>query len=306
MRFRHRVAVALLALAACGPGSYGPTGAAELVGEYTWKMPQAAFGGFSGLEVYDDGASFVTVSDRGGVVQGSLIRDARGTIVGVEAAPVFMLRDTDGAPLGTYMTDAEGLAIAPDGRIFVSFENRHEVLTYRFPSETPEALSQHPDFPGMQLNSSLEALAIDGDGALYTMPERSGRLTRPFPVYRWKDGAWSQPFSVPRRDNYLVVGADIGPDGRFYLLERHFAGIFGFQTRVRSFAFDGQSLTDERVEIETSAGKHDNLEGIAAWRDANGFIRLTMVSDDNFRFFQVTEIVEYRLSNGLDGPRARR
>ena len=31
------------------------------------------------------------------------------------------------------------------------------------------------------------------------------------------------------------------------------------------------------------------------WRDDLGRIRLTMVSDDNFRFFQRTEFVEYAL-----------
>ncbi|WP_425051154.1 esterase-like activity of phytase family protein [Psychromarinibacter sp. S121] len=305
MRLRHRVAVALFALAACGPGTFGPTRAAELMGEYTWTMPEARFGGFSGLEVYDDGAAFIAVSDRGGVIQGRFLRED-DLITGVEAAPVFRLRDTDGKPVGRYMNDAEGLALAQDGQIFVSFENRHEVLAYRFPSETPVALPQHPDFPEMQINSSLEALAIGGDGALYTMPERSGLKSRPFPVYRWKDGAWSIPFSIPRRGEFLMVGADFGPDDRLYVLERYLTGIFGFRSRVRSFALSGDILSDERLELETPTGRHDNLEGLSVWRDADGYVRLTMISDDNFRPFQITEFVEYRLSDGLDGPRARR
>jgi hypothetical protein len=46
--------------------------------------------------------------------------------------------------------------------------------------------------------------------------------------------------------------------------------------------------------IFTSAvGQHDNLEGLSVWRDAKGTIRLTMIADDNFYFFQTTEIVEY-------------
>lgn len=147
----------------------------------------------------------------------------------------------------------------------------------------------------MQQNSSLEALAIGPDGALYVLPERSGRLTRPFPVYRYAGGAWTQPFEIPRRGEFLMTGADFGPDGRLYLLERHLASIFGFQTRVRSFRVAENRVSDERVELVTSTGTHDNLEGIAVWRDAAGRIRLTMVSDDNFRAFQVTEFVEYRL-----------
>ena len=45
----------------------------------------------------------------------------------------------------------------------------------------------------------------------------------------------------------------------------------------------------------SAAGEHDNLEGIAVWRDRNGDIRITMISDDNYRAFQRTEFVEYRV-----------
>jgi len=133
------------------------------------------------------------------------------------------------------------------------------------------------------------------DGALYTMPERSGGASRPFPVYRYRDGEWTRPFSIPRRGPFLPVGADFGPDGRLYLLERHLGGISGFLSRVRSFRIDGDLLLDERPVLETSAGQHDNLEGIAVWKDKGGHIRLTMVSDDNFFILQRTELVEYRL-----------
>jgi hypothetical protein len=47
------------------------------------------------------------------------------------------------------------------------------------------------------------------------------------------------------------------------------------------------------VLLRSAAGTHDNLEGLAVWRDVGGHIRLTMISDDNFRFFQKTEFVEY-------------
>ncbi len=148
----------------------------------------------------------------------------------------------------------------------------------------------------MQNNSSLETLAIDAEGALYTLPERSGKLSRPFPVYRYRGGTWDQPFSIPRRPPYLPVGGDFGPDGKFYLLERHLNGIFGFQSRVRRFDLGPDQVTGEKILLETKTGTHDNLEGIAVWQDAEGFTRITMISDDNFKSFQRTEFVEYRLT----------
>jgi len=156
-------------------------------------------------------------------------------------------------------------------------------------------LPRHPDFKKMQNNSSLEALAIGPDGAFYTIPERSGGLETPFPVYRYSNGAWTKPFVIPRRGPYLVVGADFGPDGRFYLLERAFNSIFGFQTRVRRFSVEGKRISNEEILVESPSGRHDNLEGLAVWQDGAGDIRLTMISDDNFRILQSTEFVEYRL-----------
>jgi hypothetical protein len=144
----------------------------------------------------------------------------------------------------------------------------------------------------MQTNASLEALAIDSDGTLYTIPERSGGATQPFPVFRLRNGIWDQPFSIPRRGAFLVTGADIGPDGQLYVLERDFLGI-GFRSRVRRFDLTGGN---EQILLETRLRQHDNLEGISIWQDDQG-VRMTLISDDNYRAFQRTEIVEYRLTD---------
>ena len=153
-------------------------------------------------------------------------------------------------------------------------------------------------FKRLQTNSSVEALAIDARGRLYTLPERSGELTRPFPVWRYDKGRWSQPFEIPRRGGFLAVGADIGPDGRFYLLEREFTGV-GFRSRVRRFDMSEDALSAETTLFESHLLRHDNLEGLAVWRDEGGAIRLTMISDDNFNFFQRTQLVEYTVPETL-------
>jgi hypothetical protein len=112
----------------------------------------------------------------------------------------------------------------------------------------------------------------------------------PFPVYAFRDGAWDVAFRLPVREGLAVAGADVGPDGRLYLLERDLAGL-GFRTGLRRVNLDG---TGDEVLLTTATGTHDNLEGLDVWRDAEG-LRATMIADDNFRFFQRTEIVDYRL-----------
>jgi hypothetical protein len=295
MRASSVVALVSAAFLFLGLGGIAqPVFDAKYVGSYTWSMPGEDFGGFSGLEVSDDGLSFLAITDRGSIAQGKFDR-VDGKIAGIGGGVLRRLKNTKGGPLAKYQTDSEGLAVRPDGRVYVSFEGFHRVWTYSNPASEAAWLPQAREFKAMQLNSSLEALAIDRDGALYTLPERSGQMSRPFPVFRYKNGKWTRPFKIPRRGEFLPVGADFGPDGRLYLLERHLSGIFGFQSRVRSFRITGNGIAEERTVLETATGTHDNLEGIAVWRDNAGDIRLTMVSDDNFRAFQVTEFVEYAL-----------
>ncbi|KMW58990.1 ABC-type cobalamin/Fe3+-siderophores transporter, ATPase component [Candidatus Rhodobacter oscarellae] len=286
----------VLALILCGLLGAAQLARAELVhvGSFTWTSGAEGFGGFSGLEVDETGTSFMAVSDKGYISTGTLRREA-GRIAAVEQANLRPLKDDDGSALDRYEVDGEGLALRADGRLYVSFEAVHRVWTYRDPGSEAAWLPRHHSFNALQNNSSLEALAIGPDNALYTLPERSGKLERPFPVYRYKNGAWTIPFTIPRRGQFLPVGADFGPDGRLYLLERHFTGLLGFMSRVRSFAVQGKRILDERVLLSTPSGRHDNLEGIAVWRDAQGALRVTMISDDNYRFLQRTEFVEYRL-----------
>ncbi|MCT2539479.1 esterase-like activity of phytase family protein [Sedimentimonas flavescens] len=298
MQKRARLALIALALAFAGhPATAAdPALRAEFLQTYAWSTANAAFGGFSGLELEDDGRDFVALSDRATLWRGRIARDATDRIVGVNvrSGPV-KLRDSKGDGLGQSSGDSEGLALAPDGSVYVSFEGLHRVARYPRDDGPAERLPRPEAFKRFQSNSSLEALAIAPDGTLYTLPERSGMLNRPFPVWRYRDGTWDQPFAIPRDGDWLPVGADFGPDGRFYLLERDFWGLLGFLTRVRVFDIAGDSVTGGDVLLQTRAGVHDNLEGIAVWRDRGGAIRLTMVADDNFRIFQRTELVEYRL-----------
>lgn len=275
---------------------------AELVGAFRWSNPAGWFGGFSALELSDDGLGFTTLSDHGIAVTGGLIRED-GRITGTRAWKMHVLRDARGRPLPRFRNDSEGLAMAPGGGFYVSFEGDNtRVSFYATPDAPARDLPIPRDFHGFQRNSSLEALAIDPQGRLYTLPERSGRFDKPFTVYVYDGTRWTAPYRITRSDDFLAVGADFGPDGRFYLLERDFTGIFGFRSRVRRFDLtEGAPQVGETV-LETATGTHGNLEGLSVWRDPEGLIRLTMVADNNYKSFLPNEIVEYRLMPLAETP----
>ncbi len=293
---RRRFAVGLILAALQGHAGPAIAQSATYLSSFSWASEDDNFGGFSGLEVSDDGTKFWAVTDRGFAASGRIIRDDAGQITGVSAdlmTPIMFL--DKGTPLPDDYTDAEGLARSRSGGLFVSFEGVARVRGLTTDKFETRLIPGPRDFENLQINSGLEALAVGPDDALYMVPERSGRLTRPFPVYRVQNRDWDIPFHLPRRGQFLPVGADFGPDGRLYLLERHFLGIPGFLNRVRVFTLANDRVTGEATLFETPIPVHDNLEGIAVWRDTQGLIRLTMISDDNFNIFQRTEFVEYRL-----------
>lgn len=231
------------------------------VGTYVWSMGDELFGGFSGIRLTADGSAFTVLSDRASLRWGGVTRDEQGVITGMQVQGIARLKDSQGAflPPG-WKGDSEGLAIDRDGKLWVSFEGLSRVVSYATPESPAEPLPRPPAFKQMQRNSSLETLAIAPDGDILTLPERSGGVTRPFPVYRYRNGTWDQPWSIPRSGDFLAVDADFGPDGRFYLLERDFMGLLGFRSRVRRFDFGPEGLSHEQVLLVSGPLQYDNLE----------------------------------------------
>lgn len=293
---RRRLAIAALCWLAVGIAAPAPAQEATLVSTLTWRNPGIpGFGSYSGLALSADGSGFTAVSDKGTYVEGRLTRNA-GKLSAATVTAQGAILAPDGTPVRRYDIDAEALATGPDGTLYAAFEANHRVWAYPgTPGAPPRALPSSAQIEGLQNNSGLEALFTTPDGRLHAIPERSGQLERPFPVYRLDPAGWTTAFTVPRQPPHLVTGADVGPDGRLYVLERDFTGLRGFASRVRSFALGAGGLTDQRTHIDTPPGRHDNLEAIALWRAADGSLRLTLLSDDNGSLFQRTEWVEYSL-----------
>ncbi len=285
-------ALALLCLLAL-PARAEAVPVLDYLGTYVWTDDDPNFGGFSGFDLAADGATFVMVSDRGSLVTGTLIRNAQGLISGTTVAYRGPLVPERGARTGRKVGDSEGLALEDSGAFYVSFEGRARVVRYERPGEPGDLIEGPREFSGFPANEGLEALALDPDGTLYTMPEHAMLRGPFFPLYRYRQGIWDQPFKLPAVESFVPVGADVGPDGQLYVLERDFLGVRGFVSRL--IRLDPAAGWVAQELMRTEPGTHDNLESISVWRDSAGTIRLTMISDDNFSFLQQTQLVEYRL-----------
>lgn len=287
-----------LALALIASAAVGAAPQLSFESRLVWSYSDPAFGGFSGIEVRDGGADFTAIGDRGIWATGRMIRE-EGRLTGIDTTGLGSLHGVDGKPLKGEDTDAEGFAIAPDGRFYVSFEAFHRIRRYDDIDGPAVAVPGDPAFKKLQDNSGLEALAVDADGVLYAVPERSGLWERPFPVYRLIDGAWSSDLSLTRTGKFLMAGADFGPDGRLYVVERDFSWVGGFATRIRRFTLGPDGFDDGETLLEAGMrGSTDNFEGISVWADPEGVTRITLIADDNFFPLQSTVIAEYRLVGG--------
>ncbi|MGI3186843.1 esterase-like activity of phytase family protein [Nioella aestuarii] len=261
-----------------------------LLGAFSIRSEHPMVGGLSAVEITGGGTGLVALSDRGALIRGQITRDETGRVVALALAEPEILADRNGDLAGRNGRDSEGLAIADDGRIFLSFEGDHRVVLHHAHGDT--ILPAAEGFAAFQPNASLEALAVGADGTLYTLPERSGDGDPGFPLFRYLNGAWDESWSIPRDGRFLPVGADFDDQGRFYLLERDFSMLFGFANQIRQFEVTSAGMSGGVTVWQSPYGGFSNLEGLSVWRDPQGRLVASMVSDDNFSPILPTELVE--------------
>ena len=258
-------------------------------------------GGWSGFDVSPDGRAFWAVTDRGYRLEGTLRRE-NGRLAGIAAGPATRL-----APLRTQSSpepaDSEGLdAGGPDGVVTVSHEGWTRLRAYRPGDSRATWVRDLPGWARFPKNRGLEALARDAAGRVFTLPELPEAPGDTFPLLRydprpnWATGIWQIAARITSDDGWAAVGADFGPDGDFYLLEREIV-LPGFRSRIRRFDLSGARpdvppTLRGTVVYASSLGRHGNLEGIGIWQDAEGRLRATMVSDDNGLRLMRGEMVE--------------
>ena len=249
----------------------------ELVARLPMVSDHPHFGGASGIQVMGGGTYAFVLTDRGRVFEMMTARDKGDLVEPVLKAGFF----------SWFGGDSEGLAVRPDRYMYVSYE-----WPARVDRPWKYCLPSHDAFGDMPGNRALEALALDASGRLYAIAEnpRAGAEVRA--IYRFDSGRWDVARQLASDRDYKPVGADIGPDGLLYVLERRL-GLWGFQSQIRRMEADTEAAAE--VIWQSVAAEFDNLEGLSVWKDSEGATRLTMVSDDNFQPFLRGELVEFLL-----------
>lgn len=261
-------------------------------GRVIWSVDQDNFGGFSGIDIQSNG-SFVALSDRATAFTG-LLEFTGGILTGISLDETFPLKDSQGKALDKRNTDSEGLAVLADGSFLISFESNDRIMHHKTLDGPGEFLPKHPDFSSLSYNNGLEALAVGSDGTVYAIPEINGTETSGIPIYRLRGEIWDTDLKLPYDEIFSPTGADIGPDGFLYYLDRSFEMFGGFNARIRRVALEPDAIPETLHEFGLTT--NNNFEGISVWADATGQNHMTVISDDNFNFFQSTQIVDFLLN----------
>ena len=263
----------------------------SLSGAWVLRGDHPNFGGFSGLLVSQ--GRLYAVSDKGWWL-GAALREENGALR-LANARLAPMRDGEGDRYTKAGGDAEGLTrLGP--RLAVSFERDHRVMFLRDTGRLGRTI-QPRSFEQFRSNKGLEALATLPDGRMIVLAE--GADNRGTPLFLIDPAGGVTEARLPRPGSHSVTGADIGPDGRLYLVLREYSLLFGVSIRVMRYHLGAGGLplpdSGETLAAFEAASGIDNMEGISLDRGPNGKTRLWLISDNNFRSTQRTLLLRFEV-----------
>lgn len=279
-------------------------GRLEFLGGLVLRGPRG-FGGLSGLHL--EGDRLTAVTDRGHVFTARLVLEGE-RLTGLTDTHLAPRIGADGAPVGrTPDGDAEALTREGDS-LLVAVEGSARLLAYPFAGgrldegATPSVLTLPQRVASRARRDGLEALATLPSGEVLVFLEgRRGRGDIEGALR--ENGA---PRSIVRRGTFSVTGADALPSGEVFIVERRYDGGIDVGLRIRRIGADragGARPFDGPVLLETDLRHEiDNMEAIAA-QARGGDIVLTLMSDDNFNFFQRTLLLRFRVADPIPRPK---
>jgi hypothetical protein len=266
-------------------GADGLTGLRPL-GAWELTAAQSEFGGLSGL-VADPGR-LVALSDGGSLVEIDLGPD--GLPGPRPGARLLWLTERGERPERSGL-DAEALTRDADGGLVAGFERDHRLAPLDPTGSIGRAI-RLAEFERLPFNAGIEALATLQSRQAIAIVETPDEQGFPFFVLD-PDGTLSAEGHLPAPSEHLVTGADVGPDGRLYVVYRYFSLFTGVSIRLRRFDLAGMPplpVPDSAVTLGEwgHLSGIDNMEAVALDRGPDGGLRLWLVSDDNFNPLQRT------------------
>lgn len=284
-------------------------GALEFIGGLQLQSDAKGFGGFSGLRLHPDRNHLLAVTDKCLVLDGVLERDITGALHDLTGA---RLRPLPPGSSGKALSknghgDCEAVDIAAD-KAFIAFEYNSQTGRFDIAADGSLAnfaqVSPQPGIGRLVRNRGIEAMALFPAGAalagnILSVSEESLNANGNHRAFITGSAGVAE-FAIVRKDDYAVTDADFLPNGDLLVLERR----FGLQVapgmrirRIPSMLLAGGAMADGPVLLEAGITyRIDNMEGLDVSVNEAGEIFITLISDDNFNYFQSTLLLEFKLA----------
>ncbi len=285
-------------------------GKLEWLGTLQLSSPSKFFGGYSGLVLDKTGTSLLAISDKGTWLSAKLTyRD--GKIAKLSEGKIGSLTGKGNKPFKSkYYSDSESIAMVRSGSVtgnaYISFERRHRIDVYPVTKNgfgPPKGSLKLPArAKSTESNKGIEAIALLRAGRLkgsvlaFTEEYLDGKGNH----IGWLIGGRAPGMlTLKRYDEYAITDLASLPGGDIIVLERRFRYTDGINMRLRRIAMRdvrAGALLDGEVLLEAdSLLEIDNMEGLSVHRDAKGRTVLTLISDDNYNFFQRTLLMQFAI-----------
>jgi len=254
------------------------------------------FGGISGLTVSENGENFVFLSDKSFFFKGKIIRNNLNKIIDLKILDKGQLSSSKGEILTGKNIDSESIVKIDKSGYYVSFESNNRIMYHETLESPGKFIPKHSDFDKLLFNDGIEALAIKENGELYALPELPPKGKDYHPIYKFNNNEWSIIDKIKIDQGFKVVDAEMIDDENLITLERKFSFYDGFKIRLRRIIFEKNIIKNSEILLESLPWEYYNFEGLGKWKDSNGNIYLTMVSDNQFSPLLKTEVKEFILN----------
>lgn len=260
-----------------------------------WQVDHPDFGGLSALIMARGGSALVAGGDRGTFVEAQLARDATGALLRVGPVRLTPALLRNGTPPEDFVMDLEALTPAPQGGWFTAFEGATRIEWLAGAGAQPRATHEWEQFASLFSNQAFEALATLPDGRVIAITEARA----PAPSMIWDGKTWAAGPDIPVRPGYRITGADMGPDGCLYLIERRYGIAAGFTFGLRRLS-GGPGGWRDTLLYHAAPARLGNAEGLSVWETAAGQMRASVITDDGFWPLTPTRLIEFHLTPGTD------
>ena len=302
-------------------------------GTHLMAPSNSLFGGLSSL-LADQPDSLLAITDHGQIVRVPAFPSAGGN----DQGSIAPLLDEAGASVvyasdagGQRLSDAEGLTRGAAQELYVSFERHHRVWRYPTVAGSAEAigfdavLAQCNGSGDGEQNQGIEALVFieadassgSGERLLAVCERESSPNLTPGVSRAWlldpSGAADAHPLGYELHDGLAPVDLARVPGHGLLVLERDYTPGYGNRIRLRHVsepelraarATAGTRLAPRLLlELSPDCCAVDNFEGLAArLEEAEGVVRVWLVSDDNFSQHQRTLLYELTIATELLMP----